>query len=284
MDWCAEAEQLLQSSLRLGDDLEEFKTSTKARIERESLETDKKLDAIGSGLRRLQEESDGLLAKSMGFGDDAHAVENEQKTQFGRVEEELQSEETSILRAQATLGRLREILATKNDPDQQFPLPPITFTLDNFHERKIAEDSWYSPYFYTHKYGYKMQLRVFPNGTGEGAGTHVSVFVVIVPGEFDDLLTWPFCGVVTLHLVNQRRSQGLNVTHKVFYTTVDNLQYRERPRMDFDGENRMGWGTFRLIAHNDLGEGAGRFAQKEYLKDNCLTFCVWNIDVFYQHH
>ena len=32
-----------------------------------------------------------------------------------------------------------------------------------------------------------MQLKVFPNGTVEGAGTHGSMFVLIVPGKFDDL-------------------------------------------------------------------------------------------------
>ena len=183
------------------------------------------------GLKVLQEESDALLAMSMGLSEGVQALENDQRSHFLCVDEELESEENTVAQAQASLSRLNEILAIKKDPDWQFTLPPVTFTLDNFSERKISEETWYSPYFYSHEYGYKMQLRVFPNGTGEGKGTHVSIFVVIVPGEFDDLLTWPFCGIVTLHLINQRKN-GLNVTHKVHFTTVENVHCRDKPQED----------------------------------------------------
>ena len=39
-----------------------------------------------------------------------------------------------------------------------------------------------------------MCLGVDANGDGDGAGTHVSVFVTIMRGEHDDKLTWPFRG------------------------------------------------------------------------------------------
>ena len=44
--------------------------------------------------------------------------------------------------------------------------------------------------FYTHRY--KLCLRVYLNGDGEGTGTHLSVFFVIMRGEHDPLLPWPF--------------------------------------------------------------------------------------------
>ena len=113
-----------------------------------------------------------------------------------------------------------------------------------------------------------MQLKVFPNGTGEGAGIHISI---IVPGEFDDFLTWPFRGIVTVHLVNQHKN-GPSLVYKVYYTTVDNLQYREKPCLDVDSANCMGWGTSKPIAHAELGEGARVHADREYLKNNCLSF------------
>ena len=89
----------------------------------------------------------------------------------------------------------------------------------------------------------------------------------------------------TVHLINQRKNEH-SVVHKVNYTIVlvDNLCYRERPLYDIDNANRMGWGTFELIAHAELGEGAGLLAERVYLKNNCLSFCVWNISVFTQHH
>ena len=46
------------------------------------------------------------------------------------------------------------------------------------------------------------------NGSGSGAGTHVSVFVCLMCGEYDDDLPWPFRGDVTIQLLNQRRDKG----------------------------------------------------------------------------
>ena len=36
-----------------------------------------------------------------------------------------------------------------------------------------------------------LAIQVYPNGDGAGRGTHVSVKVALMPGEFDDLLCWP---------------------------------------------------------------------------------------------
>ena len=63
--------------------------------------------------------------------------------------------------------------------------------------------SLYSPPFYTSPHGYRLCLRAYLNGDGSGKNTHVSLFVVIMKGEFDDLLSWPFRHRVTLSLLNQ---------------------------------------------------------------------------------
>ena len=46
--------------------------------------------------------------------------------------------------------------------------------------------------FYTAKYGYKLCLRLYLNGDGTGKRTHLSLFIVIMRGEYDALLSWPF--------------------------------------------------------------------------------------------
>ena len=48
------------------------------------------------------------------------------------------------------------------------------------------------PAFYTAKYGYKLCLRLYLNGDGTGKRTHLSLFIVIMRGEYDALLPWPF--------------------------------------------------------------------------------------------
>uniref|UniRef100_A0A8C4N5W6 TNF receptor-associated factor n=1 Tax=Eptatretus burgeri TaxID=7764 RepID=A0A8C4N5W6_EPTBU len=60
-----------------------------------------------------------------------------------------------------------------------------------------------SPTFHTSHSGYRMCLRLYPNGDGEGRGTHLSIFFVIMKGEYDAILPWPFCQKVTLMLLNQ---------------------------------------------------------------------------------
>jgi TNF receptor-associated factor 2 len=63
--------------------------------------------------------------------------------------------------------------------------------------------SIYSPMFYTSKTGYKMCARLYLNGDGMGKGTHVSLFFVIMRGQYDALLKWPFRQKVTLMFLDQ---------------------------------------------------------------------------------
>ncbi|XP_014344042.2 TNF receptor-associated factor 3 isoform X1 [Latimeria chalumnae] len=63
--------------------------------------------------------------------------------------------------------------------------------------------SLYSQPFYTGYFGYKMCARVYLNGDGMGKGTHLSLFFVVMRGEYDALLPWPFKQKVTLMLLDQ---------------------------------------------------------------------------------
>ena len=67
---------------------------------------------------------------------------------------------------------------------------------------------------------------------------------------------------------------------------VDNLCYTERPLYKVDDVNDIniliiweGENLAKFIAHAELGERAGLLAEGEYLKNNCLSFCVRNISV-----
>ncbi|XP_028822582.1 TNF receptor-associated factor 3 [Denticeps clupeoides] len=63
--------------------------------------------------------------------------------------------------------------------------------------------SLYSQPFYTGYFGYKMCARVYLNGDGMGKGTHLSLFFVVMRGEYDALLPWPFKQKVSLMLMDQ---------------------------------------------------------------------------------
>ena len=63
--------------------------------------------------------------------------------------------------------------------------------------------------FYTGKNGYKMCIMVYLNGCGTGYKTHLSIFFVLMKGEYDPLLQWPFEPKVSLILVDQDHKRDL---------------------------------------------------------------------------
>ena len=88
--------------------------------------------------------------------------------------------------------------------------------------------SFYSPVFFTGRYGYKMCARIYLNGDGMGKGTHISIFFVIMRGEYDALLRWPFRQKVTFMLLDQG-----NVEHVIDAFRPDpNSSSFQRPRRE----------------------------------------------------
>ena len=79
-------------------------------------------------------------------------------------------------------------------------------------EGKIT--SIYSPPFYTGRNGYKMCIRAYLNGDGIGYNTHLSIFFVLMKGEYDPLLKWPFDYKVSLILVDQEHRRHIVQTFK----------------------------------------------------------------------
>ena len=55
---------------------------------------------------------------------------------------------------------------------------------------------------YSERFGYKFCSRLYLNGDGSGLGTHISVFFVVLKGECDALLKWPFDQRFSLKLLN----------------------------------------------------------------------------------
>ncbi|XP_022798755.1 TNF receptor-associated factor 2-like [Stylophora pistillata] len=88
--------------------------------------------------------------------------------------------------------------------------------------------SFYSPCFYTSRYGYKMCARIYLNGDGMGRGTHISIFFVVMRGQYDALLRWPFRQKVTFMLLDQD-----NVEHVIDAFRPDpNSSSFQRPRRE----------------------------------------------------
>ena len=57
--------------------------------------------------------------------------------------------------------------------------------------------------FYSANHGYKLKLYVYPNGDITNKHNYLSVFLVLMEGEYDSLLPWPFYQRITFILVDQ---------------------------------------------------------------------------------
>jgi len=60
----------------------------------------------------------------------------------------------------------------------------VQLRISDAKERRVV--SLYSQPFYAGRYGYKLCARVYFNGDGDGHGTHVSLFFVIMLASHDD--------------------------------------------------------------------------------------------------
>ena len=88
----------------------------------------------------------------------------------------------------------------------------LLWKITNVHERmqeakSDGQTSFYSPPFFTNSDGYKMCAKIYLNGDGNGRNSHLSLFLVILPGENDALLTWPFRQKVTFTLMDQSETK-----------------------------------------------------------------------------
>ena len=62
--------------------------------------------------------------------------------------------------------------------------------------------SFYSPDFYSTQ-GYRLCLRFYPNGDGIGKGESASLFLVVMQGENDDRLQWPFQQMINFDVMGE---------------------------------------------------------------------------------
>uniref|UniRef100_A0A8C9M985 TNF receptor-associated factor n=1 Tax=Panthera tigris altaica TaxID=74533 RepID=A0A8C9M985_PANTA len=107
------------------------------------------------------------------------------------------------------LGKLEQSLRLMEEAsfDGTF-LWKITNVTRRCHESACGRTvSLFSPAFYTAKYGYKLCLRLYLNGDGTGKRTHLSLFIVVMRGEYDALLPWPFRNKVTFMLLDQNNRE-----------------------------------------------------------------------------
>lgn len=132
----------------------------------------------------------------------------------------------------------------------------------------------FSPPFYTHRYGYKLQVSAFLNGNGSGEGSYLSVYIRVLPGEYDNLLEWPFSFRVTFSLLDQSDPSLSKPQHITETFNPDpnwkNFQKPSGSRNSLD-ESTLGFGYPKFISHEDI-------RKRNYVRDNAV-FLRASVDI-----
>ena len=156
-------------------------------------------------------------------------VETVQET-VRRVERRIESIEHTLALRNVTLADLEEYIRQQefSSYDGQLLWKITEFARRRNEAVSGQQVSFYSPCFYTSRYGYKMCARIYLNGDGMGRGTHISVFFVVMRGQYDAILRWPFRQKVTFMLLDQD-----NVEHVIDAFRPDpNSSSFQRPRRE----------------------------------------------------
>ncbi|XP_070570592.1 TNF receptor-associated factor 2-like [Ptychodera flava] len=148
------------------------------------------------------------------YSDMIHAIVDEDKNlreRLNTVEKKLKAQDTIIALQDVTMAeqdlRIQSLEMASYDGI-------LTWKITDFgRKRRDAISgrtlSLYSPYFFTSRFGYKMCARIYLNGDGMGKGNHVSLFFVVMKGEFDAILKWPFRQKVTFMWIDQNNQEHM---------------------------------------------------------------------------
>ena len=163
--------------------------------------------------------------------------------------------------------------STESDQPQIQPVPPVTIIMKGFISCKMRNIMWFSPPFYSHIGGYKFCLSVDANGHGSGAGTHMSLFVNLMRGEYDDNLFWPFRGTIKLHMVSHRAYEG----HVEMTVEFDSKAPGSATHRVTERERALsGAGSKQFIPHSALGYNSNT----GFLEKDSLEFQVTIVEVY----
>lgn len=122
--------------------------------------------------------------------------------------------------------------------------------------------------FYTNRHGYKMKVKIYPNGHGTGQGTHVSVYIVLMKGEYDAILSWPFARKVILSIIDQEDNLADRRNIVVSFKEKDPIKCFGKPQ---SGDNEA-YGFQKVASLEDLQTrkyvvGGNMFIQVEIMNE-----------------
>ncbi len=166
----------------------------------------------------------------------------------------------NIIKVKHTATKLEEKVAQlQNDKIDKKVLRTTIFKVTEFQKKKDNNELFCSPSFYTRS-GYNITIIVCANGHGMGKGSHLSIFLRVIKGEYDAELNWPFVGKVTFELLNQLEDKNHH-----------SMELELTPGYNISaGSNAKG--CLKYIPHFELFYDSA--SNTQYLKDDTLYFRI----------
>ena len=137
------------------------------------------------------------------------------------------------------------------------------FTITEFPKRKKFSNTYFSPPFTTSPQGYKFSIKAMANGCKSGKGTNITISAIIMKGQHDDQLEWPFTGTIIIEILNWREGRR-------HFKQVISIDPNDELHRVTEGEYGRDFGFFKFISHAALPFNSSKNTQ--YLKDDCI--CV----------
>ena len=147
----------------------------------------------------------------------------------------------------------------------QLQVVPVVIELAEFEKYRYNE-IFNSTGFYTSDRGYKMRLGIYPCGI---ITAHVLVGIYLMKGNYDDHLTWPVMGTLTVQLLNQL-SDSNHSEPVPFHFDGSSAPYCHRVMIGT--ESSRGLWCHQFIPHKKLSYDVAKKFQ--YLKDDYVFFRV----------
>ena len=133
---------------------------------------------------------------------------------------------------------------------QNYKVAPAIIVMDDYTEKLKTKEKWSSEPFFAFERGYLMYLSVYPGGHDDGEGSHVSVYLHLMKGPYDDELEqsgyWPMRGTFTIDLLNVHYIHRYSFTLNYFLCELCTFRVR------IGDEAPSGWGYPKYISHQFL--------------------------------
>ena len=132
---------------------------------------------------------------------------------------------------------------------QNYSVAPALIVMFDLTEKIANEEKWKSEPFFAFEKGYLMYLSVYPGGHDDGKGSHVSVYLHLMKGPYDDELEqsgyWPMRGTFSIGLLDVD-NHGYYFTINYFVCELCTFRVKE------GSEAPSGLGFPEYISHKSL--------------------------------